>query len=68
MILDTKIKIVKIITIAGLCVLSVILIMKLAGRKVSDWWFIVNSICLLIAGVMIKNYEQAKKESDRSGD
>lgn len=50
-----------------LVVLAAALTLKLYGCEISDWVFAINSILLLVCGIMFSNYNQAVKEDDKFG-
>lgn len=59
--------ILRIVVILCLIALAACLIVKLCGQAVSDWIFIANSIVLIIAGILYKNYLQAASDDAKYG-
>ncbi len=50
-----------------LVALGLILILKLVGFDISDWFFIADSLLLTICGILYKNNYQADKEEEKYG-
>ncbi len=60
-------QILKLAVVVLLALLGLILLLKLTGKEVSDWFFVTDSLLLIICGIAFRNFSQAVKDDEKFG-